>query len=334
MTCKRGLTVRVKKGKHWPESSIEADPSYLYSCEIGKLERISGIMAFKKRLAVRWLLGLALFAGSLPAFAQKIDSMESNKKTIDSVLGSEGLIELRGSTQVYYSHGFDIRAKTVQRLVSNCIDFYRNAFPGAEFAVHLYLLDEADWGKANFGSRFPYGMPFYDPDYDILVIPAEKTALAKLSGAKNIPETPDSVLSGLDYQPLHELGHYFFFTVNKINKEKWFNEFLATYFLICYVKESQLAPELQQILQPHDAAAKYKTIEAFDHIYLGVGPANYGWYQCQFAQLGYMIYPKLKLKLIRKVLDNYKEGGKNLDGVAQLEALAPHMVNEWLAKMQ
>jgi len=279
-------------------------------------------------------LGSLLFTGHVPAFAQQTANVETNKKIIDSALKSENLIALNGNPYVFYSAGFDVRAKTVQRMIGSCIAFYETTFPEKKFLVHLYLLDQADWEKPHFGPRLPYGMPFYDPDYDILVVPAEKDALARLIGSKNIPKTPDSVVTGMDYQPLHELGHYFFFTLNKINKEKWFNEFLATYFLICYIREKNMNTHLESILKPDYSVARHKTLEDFQKLYLGVGPANYGWYQCQFAQLGFAIYPQLKMKLIEAALENYGRGGKNLDGVSLLKALAPETMNNWLNEMK
>ncbi len=266
--------------------------------------------------------------------SQNPDSLLKNKIAIDSILASEQLDKLEGTPTTFYSKGYEVRARVIHQLISNCIMFYERKFPGKKFNVHLYLLNQPDWEKPHFGRRLPYGMPFYDPDYDILVVPAEKDALAKLSGSKNIPKTPDSVLSGLDYQPLHELGHYFFFTINNINKEKWLNEFLATYFLICYTKKKNLNTNLQKILKPDNSIAQHKTLEEFQKIYLGVGPANYGWYQCEFAQLGYKLYPEFKIGLIRKVIENYSPSGKQLDGISLLKKLAPEIMDEWLKEMQ
>jgi hypothetical protein len=263
--------------------------------------------------------------------AQFKDSVLQNKNAIDSILASEQLNKLEGEPIMYYSIGYEVRAKTIHQLINNCIVFYESNFPEKKFAVHSYLLNKSDWEKPHFDQ--PYGMPFYDPDYDILIIAAEKDALAKLTGLKDIPETPDSVLTGLDYQPLHELGHYFFFTLNKINKEKWFNEFLATYFLISFIKEKHLAPDLEKMLQANYPVA-HKTLDDFQKLYGGVGPANYHWYQCKFAQLGYKLYPQLKIGLIKKVIENYSPGGENLDGISLLKKLAPETMDEWLKEMQ
>ncbi|HLK27298.1 MAG TPA: hypothetical protein VKT28_01860 [Puia sp.] len=288
-------------------------------------------MKTKKYFSPILWVALIFFTGNLSVYGQQTDSIKRSKKIIDSVLSSENLIPLNGNPNTFYSSGFDMRAKTVQKLINGCAEFYENIFPKETFLVHLYLLNKADWEKSHFEQ--PYGMPFYNPDYDILVIASEKNALAKLTGLKDLSNSSDSVLTGLDYQPLHELGHYFFFTLNNINKEKWFNEFLATYFLICYLKAENLEPNLDKELKA-DYPVAHKTLEDFQKFYGGVGPANYHWYQSKFAELGFKLYPQLKTNLIKAVLDNYKSGGKQIDGISLLKHLAPDITKEWLKEMQ
>jgi len=274
------------------------------------------------------LATLACLGSRLQAQSQA-NSIPS-KKTVDSILSEEHLASLSGDPTTLFSSGFDVRARTIQRLFRDCTLFYEQQFPADKFAVHLYLLNKDDWQRLPLG--FPYGMPFYHPDYDILVIGAEKDALAKLTGLKDIKPSPDSVLTNFDYQPVHELGHYFFFTLNGLVKEKWFNEFLATYFLICYIKDRNLAPDLQKALQA-DYPVAHRSLDDFQKIYLGVGPQNYHWYQSKFAELGFRLYPQFKTSLIKEVLDNYSPTGKQLNGVALLTAIAPDVATEWLQQM-
>jgi hypothetical protein len=278
-------------------------------------------------------LVLLLSSGAIDssAFAQQSNSNEKSKENIDSTLLSEHLVSLKGKPGTFYSVGFDIRANTLHKLFHDCINYYEGIFPEKKFATQVYILNKKDWEIPNFEE--PYGMPFYDPDYDILVIAAEKDALAKLSGLKDATKTSDSVLTGLDYQPLHELGHYFFFTLYKINKEKWFNEFLATYFLICYLKERNLEPNLEDELNA-DYPVEHRTLEDFQKFYLQVGPQNYHWYQSKFAKLGFKLYPKFNTNLIKEVLNNYNSAGKALDGISLLRDLAPETLNEWLKEMR
>ncbi len=263
--------------------------------------------------------------------AQHIDSIKNTKNVIDSILASEQLILLDGKPKTFCSLDAVVRSKVLQGLIHNCIDFYEPLFPGNKFDVRVYILNKSDWGRAPFES--PYGMPFYSDRNEIMVIAAEKNALRRLSGLPDDPEKSDSILSSLDYQPLHELGHYFFFTLNKVNKEKWLNEFLATYFLICYLKSKNLEPNLEEEMKA-DYPVTHRTLEDFQKFYGGVGPRNYGWYQVKFAKLGFKLYPEFKVELIRLVLQNYALNGKNLDGVTLLKGLAPETMNTWLKMMQ
>jgi hypothetical protein len=83
-----------------------------------------------------------------------------------------------------------------------------------------------------------------------------------------------------------------------------------------------------------DYPVAHKTLKDFQKLYGDVGPANYHWYQCKFAQLGYKLYPQLKIGLIKKVIENYSPGGENLDGISLLKKLAPDTMDEWLKEMQ
>ncbi len=263
--------------------------------------------------------------------AQLRDSILQNKIAIDSILASEQLEKLKGEPVTYYSTGFEVRAKAIQQLISNCILFYETKFPDKKFNVRLYLLNKSDWEKPPFDE--PYGMPFYNRRNIIMVVAAEKNALRRLTGLPDDPVKSDSILSTFDYQPIHELGHYFFFTLNNLYKEKWLNEFLATYFLICFIKEKNLVPELEDELKAGYSVA-HKTLDDFQKLYGGVGPVNYHWYQCKFAQLGYKLYPQLKIGLIKNVIKNYSPGGENLEGISLLKKLAPEIMDEWLKEMQ
>ena len=103
--------------------------------------------------------------------------------------------------------------------------------------------------------------------------------------------------------------------------------------MICYLKERNLEPNLEDELKA-DYNVDHRTLEDFQKFYLNVGPPNYHWYQSKFAKLGFKLYPQFKTNLIKDVLDNYKPGGKNLDGISLLRDLAPEKFNDWLKEMQ
>lgn len=284
-----------------------------------------------KKISIFNLLLFVFLSNDKNVYGQLQDSILQNRIAIDSVLASEHLNRLEGKPATFYTNGYEVRAKAMHQLMSNCILYYEEQFPGKKFNVTLYLLDKTDWEKAPLG--YPYGMPFYNSHNVIMVVGAEKNALRRLTGLPDDTVKSDSILSTFDYQPVHELGHYFFFTLNNIYKEKWFNEFLATYFLICFIKEKNLVPELENELKA-DYPVAHKTLDDFQKLYTDVGPANYHWYQCKFAQLGYALYPQFKVELIKKVIENYSANGDNLDGISLLKKIAPGTMDNWLREMQ
>jgi hypothetical protein len=265
------------------------------------------------------------------------DSVLQNKIAIDSILASEQLNKLEGRPATFYSKGHEVRAKAIHDLVRGCVLFYEAQFPGRKFDLRVYVLDKNDWERAPFGN--PYGLINYYPDNILEIIPADKNALTRLVGAPDDSIQADSIISGYDAGALHELGHYFIETLyhlRKSIKDKWLHEVMATYFSYCYLKEkhSQIASGIEELVKPPLPQPKYKSLQDFQNLYGKVGPENYDWYQRRFAQLDFALYPQLKLELIKKVIENYSPGGKNLDGISLLKKLAPETMNEWLKEMQ
>jgi hypothetical protein len=155
-------------------------------------------------------------------------------KSIDSNLKVENLSKLEGRPETFYSSGYIARAKAIYNLMDSCILYYESMFPPKKFSIKLHVLDKTDWERASFGQL--YGMIGYFPGNNLEIIAAEKNAMAHLIGAPDDSVKTDSIVSGYDIGALHELGHYFFITLNGINKDLWFNEFIATYFMICYIR--------------------------------------------------------------------------------------------------
>ncbi|MBS1597473.1 MAG: hypothetical protein JST75_04565 [Bacteroidetes bacterium] len=263
----------------------------------------------------------------------QVEQTENNrtrdKDLLDSLLNSEQLDSLPGKPMTYYSHGYSIRAKTIQQLVRDCVAFYTPLFPGKVFNEKIFLLNKSDWERLPFPQ--PYGLPHYTDINESLIVSADKNALSHLNNAQN-ETTSDSVVSGFDYVALHELGHYVFFTLYNIQKEHWFNEVMASYFLICYLQKENLPLDL--VKTDPSFVPKYKRLEDFERLYARVGPQNYDWYQRKFIQLGYSLYPDLKTNLIKNVIENYSSNGKKLDAPVLFDSLAPQKMLEWRKGMQ
>ncbi|MGI8952464.1 MAG: hypothetical protein ACR2FN_12875 [Chitinophagaceae bacterium] len=278
---------------------------------------------------------LILFIISLPVKAQYQDSITQNKKAIDSTLINEHLDSLNGLPKTFYTDGYRIRATALQKLIKVCIDFYQSKFSAHQFNVPLYVLDSNDWKEQLFA--VPYALPDYLPENNIIIIGAEKNALAKLSGQPQTT-TSESIVSGYDYVAVHELGHYFFITLNNTRThQKWFDEFVANYFLVAFMieKKPDVTIEWNKMIEDNDKdIPEHRTLEDFEKFYDQVGPPNYDWYQKKFMKLCFLLYPQFKTKLITDIVENYASGGKNIDALTLMKSIASETMNKWLKEMQ
>lgn len=248
----------------------------------------------------------------------------------DSILPSLQLDTLRGKIQTLYTKGHKLRAQTIQSLVEHCVAFYEQKLPKIKFTVQLVILDKTDWNKLAIYP--PYGMPNNVPKMNRIFIAADKKAVGKLFGQTDT--LPDNELSDFDYIVLHELGHNFFLRLNNTDtKKSWANEFLASYFAICYLKDSKSKKGLPQIDQTN-FQPQHKTLEDFDNLYSEINPQNYAWYQGKFQELGYKLYTRFGITLIKDFIDNFKTNGKNLDPITLLKQLAPDITKQFLEQMK
>ncbi len=199
-----------------------------------------------------------------------------DKQTLDSLLTSEHLDSLPGFPVTLYSHGYTVRAEAIQKLVRSCIQFYQSQFPGDLYIVQIEILNEKDWKRLPYPN--PYGFPHFTDVNQSIIVSADKNALNRLNKMDD-QQSNDSVTAGYDYVALHELGHYFFFTLHQIDKEHWLNETLASYYMICFLKDKHLVLDIGK--ENSEYSAKYKTLDDFEKLYFRVGPQNYDWYQAQ-----------------------------------------------------
>lgn len=239
---------------------------------------------------------------------------------------------LSGAIPTLFSKGYKVRAKTIQSLVEECAAYYKQKFPEVKFDLENLILNQKDWSDIHLTILSNYGMPNYVPEDRMLFIPADKKAVAKLFGE---PDTfDDTHVSDFDCIALHELGHYFFQTANKLYSGKlWVDEFLASYFAICFFEQHKEYPGLPQVGQT-GYTPKYRTLADLERLYSDVGDRNYGWYQAQFQNLGYLLYPKFKTELIKKFIENSSASGKKLPPLDLLKQLAPETMNQWLKGMK
>lgn len=239
---------------------------------------------------------------------------------------------LHGKVTTLYSKDYKVRAKTIQALVEECVAYYSAKFPEAKFNLVIMILNRDDWYLIHLEKLSDYGMPNCIPEIGKLFIAADKKAVGELFGETDT--TSDTHLSRFDAIALHELGHLFLQSSNHLYTGKlWADEFLASYFATCFLKEHPNYPLLPQVGET-GYNPSHKTLADFEGLYDKVGARNYGWYQGQFQNLGYELYPKFKTDLIKKFIANYSAGGKKLDPLVLLQQLAPEITNQWLKEMK
>lgn len=243
-----------------------------------------------------------------------------------SVLSSGSLETISGKKNSYYSKGYKVRAEALQKLIDNCVSYYKKKIPETKFDVRVFVLDENDWKL--LPAVLPYGMPFSDSNN--IVIAADRRAGTALFG---IPDNlPDSVMSPFDNIVLHELGHTFFTLSSLEVKQKWVNEFIASYFAICYLREVSDGEYFPRI-DESEFQPTYRSLEDFERLYFEVGAQNYGWYEGQFIKLAYSLHPDLKIKLIKKIIELYKTQ-PDTDASVVLRNLSPLKYDKWLLEMR
>ena len=231
-----------------------------------------------------------------------------------------------------YSKNYKVRAETIPSMVEKCAEFYSPKFPDVKFNLQIMILNKDDWHKIHLDEYVPYGMPNAWSRLNKLFIAADKKAVGKLFGVSD--NRPDNVLSKFDCISLHELGHIFLKRYkNTHTQKKWADEFLASYFAICFFEENKNYPGLPQVGE-NNYQPKYKTLEDFERLYEKVGARNYGWYQARFTELGKRLYPKFKVELLREFVDNYSRDGKKLEALVLLRQIAPEITNQWVEEMK
>jgi hypothetical protein len=253
----------------------------------------------------------------------------------NALLSGFSLDSIHGEITALYSKNYEVRAKAVHRLLNDCSKFYNKQFPDVLFNPQVLILDSPAWNTIarTIPNSLPvYGLPDAEPKVNKIFIAADKKAVAELVGLHD--NLPDSILSEFDYIALHELGHIFLLRYKKtFTHKRWADEFLASYFALCYLKQVNDTLGLPQLDQT-GFKPKYKTLVYFDGLYEDVGPANYAWYQGKFQKLATQLYPVFKLKLLKAFINNYSGKGNTEDPLELLMHLSPSITKPWAEEMK
>jgi hypothetical protein len=218
--------------------------------------------------------------------------------------------------EVRYSAGALVRARAAADVAANAYVYFSRLFTGVEPDIAVIVAGQADWQ-----SRQPYGLPFFNDDDGqirpgIVVMPAGSgdfwIAIGQdIRGAsprgytRLLAAYPDGA-DGLDLQPffdlvtIHELGHAFEVLGDLRLPTFWLGEIFANLALHAFVATRQ--PERLNTLEVLSTvgaqsrrlgarmrAEGYSTLEELEAHYTGgdqpMSPLNYIWYQYRWQRL-------------------------------------------------
>ncbi|HUA95915.1 MAG TPA: hypothetical protein VMB82_10345 [Acidimicrobiales bacterium] len=232
------------------------------------------------------------------------------------VIGA-GLEELGGYPfDVRYSTGARRRAEVAAGIAGDAYGYFRDLFPGVEPEIALVVADEADWE-----SRQPYGLPFFNDDAgqlrpgvvvmpagsgDFWVAMAEDLRAASPGGFRRLLAAYPDGSGGVDLQPffdlvtIHELGHAFEALGDLRLPAFWLSEIFANLALHAFVatRRPESLPTLEVLstvgagsggLAARMRSSGYTSLEDLERHYTGgddpTGPLNYVWYQYRWQRI-------------------------------------------------
>ena len=241
---------------------------------------------------------------------------------------------LKGFTQTYYySPGSQERAKDIAVFMEDAGNFFQKEI-GFTPKTTLYILAPKDWKDvAAKPLQNVYGFP-HNISNSRLAIAAEDNDFWRsfLPPVDKIPPSmadqirkaygkPDgtySMMPFFDLLALHEMGHSYTSQAGLKMHRHWMSELFVNIMLHTYVAEKQphLLPALEtfpnMVVGAGTAEYGFTSLEDFERLYstLGMGPKNYGWYQCKFHSSAKEIYNAGGKEIMKKLwnaLKNYQE---------------------------
>ena len=275
------------------------------------------------------------------------------------VLGS-GLSQLDGYPfDVRYSRGSRVRAQAAASVAADAYLYFSHLFSDFEPDLALIVADEADWI-----SRQPYGLPFFNDDDGqirpgIIVMPAGSGDFWISMGEdlrESSPHEYPRLLStypdgagGLDLQPffdlvtIHELGHAFEVLGDLRLPTFWLGEIFANLVLHAFVAtkrpESLNTLEVLSIVGAESARLRermctegYTTLEELEAHYTGgddpMDPLNYVWYQYRWQRLVAEMFEADGEVGVVRFWDCFRGAGRFPSGEANVASLASLLKTE------
>ena len=256
-----------------------------------------------------------------------------------------GLHVAAGAVPVYFSRGFDQRARALRDALTRAVEHFGTRID-VRPPVALAVLGRADWQAV---TSLPYGMPFSTTGRSPLVVmPAEhamvdefatamkKQGLPSGEAARTVAATGLSLEDGLrlagDDTMYHELGHILAQRYGIVQPNRWFGELMANYFGQAYLTE--VHPDPRSLVFGGvfrgwfgRQVPTYTSLEDLERVYAGMEPANYGWYQAHIEERALDVFKTHGLGFLPRVKAAFPEGTPPSlpvsEVLARLERAAP-----------
>jgi hypothetical protein len=240
---------------------------------------------------------------------------------------TKGLSNLKSHPQFFYSKGYETRATAIKEFLTEANAFYKSEYPEIFSGINVLLLDKNDWVERYLA--IPYGIPFFDNKYSI-VIPADKFTASMELGYEDL--STDQEISEYDKYVLNTLGQSYISKSRNIKvPEVWMQDFLAAYFAISFFEVNNFVWELnpgesEDIIQ--------RSLSAYNSSHQDLPVANYYWYQGRFIELSSTLFNKGGFQLLTELLNHF-QGNGSIEGAEEIIAkYGEAEYQEWKAKMK
>jgi hypothetical protein len=247
----------------------------------------------------------AIVAASITApswIAPRVSPSTAQEATPLEQVRGLNLPTLSGKIPVYYSEGYDARARSLQAMLTRAAAFYERTL-GLDAELVLAVLTADPWKQVR---SMPYGLPNVSSLPHVVFLPATADGVVtadalSLKGYMTPATVARLESSGYTYEQaavrlvdmigLHELGHTYAVRLGIVppRPTRWFSEFLATYFAYAYLHAEEPPLATMFYIMAADLALqsprpRYTSLADFESKYSEVGPKNYSWYQGRFLE--------------------------------------------------
>ncbi|WP_333877517.1 hypothetical protein [Flavobacterium sp.] len=155
-----------------------------------------------------------------------------------------------------------------------------------------------------------------------------------------------SMMPFFDLLGLHEMGHSYTAQAGLKMHRHWMEELFVNIMLHTYIAEKQpeLLPALEtfpdMVINAGTAEYQYTSLADFERLYptLGMGPKNYGWYQCKLHAAAKNIYnaggKKVLIRLWNTLKNHQEEMSDDVFATLLEKEVHPVVANVYLKWMQ